>query len=83
MEAPLFVYVLPVVNNSTVRAEGAIGDITMKSYTVKYRIVSSGSSTNASTTVMLHSPNESEAIAALKQRGTVGRDKDIIILSIS
>jgi hypothetical protein len=55
----------------------------MKSYTVKYRVVSSGSSTNASTTVMLHSPSESEAIAALKQRGAVGRDKDVIILSIS
>lgn len=58
-------------------------NITMKSYTVKYRVVSSGSSTNASATMMLHSPSESEAIATLKQRGTVGRDKDIIILSIS
>jgi hypothetical protein len=55
----------------------------MRSYTVKYRVVSSGSSTNASATMMLHSPSESEAIAALKQRGAVGRDKDIIILSIS
>lgn len=55
----------------------------MRSYTVKYRVVSSGSSTNASATMMLHSPSESEAIATLKQRGTVGRDKDIIILSIS
>lgn len=55
----------------------------MKSYTVRYQVKSSGSSTNASTTIMLHSPRESEAIAALKQRGAVGRDKDIIILSIS
>ena len=55
----------------------------MKSYIVKYRVVSGGSSTNASATMMLHSPSESEAIAALKQRGTVGRDKEIFILSIS
>ena len=55
----------------------------MKSYTVKYRVVSSGSASNASATMMLHSPSESEAIAMLKQRGTVGRDKEIIILSIS
>lgn len=31
---------------------------------------------------MLHSASESEAIAALKQRGTVKRDADVIILSI-
>lgn len=31
---------------------------------------------------MLYSDNESEAIAALKSRGTIGRDKDVVILSI-
>lgn len=54
----------------------------MNSYRVKYRVVGSASSTNATTTIMLHSASESEAIAALKQRGTVRRDADVIILSI-
>lgn len=53
-----------------------------QSYTVRYRVESSGSSTNSMASVMLYSPSEGEAIAALKARGTVGRDKDIIILSI-
>lgn len=53
-----------------------------QSYTVRFRVESSGSSTNSMASVMLYSPSESEAIAALKARGTVGRDKDIIILSI-
>lgn len=54
----------------------------MNCYRVKYRIRSAGSATNATTTIMLHSASESEAIAALKQRGTVRRDADVIILSI-
>ncbi|MCF2599331.1 hypothetical protein I6E10_11460 [Phocaeicola barnesiae] len=54
----------------------------MNCYRVKYRIRSTGSATNATTTIMLHSASESEAIAALKQRGTVRRDADVIILSI-
>lgn len=53
-----------------------------ESYTVRYRVESSGSSTNGTASVMLYSPSESEAIAALKSRGTVGRDKNVIILSI-
>lgn len=53
-----------------------------QSNTVRYRVESSGSSTNSMASVMLYSPSESETIAALKARGTVGRDKDIIILSI-
>ena len=48
-----------------------------------YRIVSAASATNASATVMLYSASESEAIAALKARGTIRRDKDVIILSIT
>ena len=54
----------------------------MNYYRVKYRIRSVSSATNATTTIMLHSASESEAIAALKQRGTVRRDADVIILSI-
>lgn len=53
------------------------------SYRVVYRVVSAASATNASATVMLYSASESEAIAALKARGTIGRDKDVIILSIT
>ena len=54
-----------------------------KTYRVNYRIESAVSSTNASATVMLHSASESEAIAVLKARGTIGRDKQVIILSIT
>lgn len=54
----------------------------MNSYRVKYRVVDSASSTNATATIMLHSGCESEAITALKQRGTVRKDADVIILSI-
>ena len=54
----------------------------MNSYRVKYRVVGSASSTNATATIMLHSGSESEAITALKQRGTVRKDADVIILSI-
>lgn len=53
-----------------------------ESYTVKYRVEGVGSSTNGSATIMLYSDNESEAIAALKSRGTIGRDKEVVILSI-
>ena len=54
-----------------------------RNYRVVYRIVSAASATKASATVMLYSASESEAIAALKARGTIGRDKDVIILSIT
>jgi hypothetical protein len=54
----------------------------MNSYRVRYRVVDSASSTNATATIMLHSGSESEAITALKQRGTVRKDADVIILSI-
>ena len=48
-----------------------------------YRVASAVSATNASATVMLYSASESEAIAELKKRGTISRDKDVIILSIT
>ena len=54
----------------------------MNSYRVRYRVVDSASSTNATATIMLHSGSESEAITALEQRGTVRKDADVIILSI-
>lgn len=54
-----------------------------RSYRVYYRVESAASATNASATVMLYSASESEAIAALKARGTIGRDKQVIILSIT
>ena len=53
-----------------------------KSYRVFYRVESTASATNAWATVMLYSPSESEAIAELKRRGTVARDKQVIILKI-
>lgn len=51
-------------------------------YRVRYRIEGPASATNASATVMLYSASESEAVYELKKRGTVGRDKTVIILSI-
>jgi hypothetical protein len=54
-----------------------------RSYRVVYRVVSAASATNASATVMLYSASESEAIYELKRRGTISRDKDVIILSIT
>lgn len=56
--------------------------MTKELYRVKYRIEGSASATNASATVMLYSASESEAINELKKRGTIGRDKTVIILSI-
>lgn len=57
--------------------------MTKELYRVKYRIEGSASATNASATVMLYSASESEAIAELKRRGTIGRDKTVIILEIT
>ena len=54
-----------------------------RSYQVMYRIESATSASNASVTLMLYSASESEAIAELKKRGTIGRDKDVIILSVT
>jgi hypothetical protein len=51
-------------------------------YRVRYRIEGPASATNASATMQLFSASESEAIYELKRRGTVGRDKTVIILSI-
>lgn len=51
-------------------------------FRVRYRIEGAASATNASATVMLYSASESEAIYELKKRGTIGRDKSVIILSI-
>lgn len=51
-------------------------------YRVRYRIEGPASATNASATMQLFSASESEAIYELKMRGTVGRDKAVIILSI-
>lgn len=56
--------------------------MTKELYRVKYRIEGPASATNASATVMLYSASESEAINELKKRGTIGRDKTVIILSI-
>jgi len=53
-----------------------------ESYMVKYRVEGISSATNGMATVMLYSASESEAIAALKSRGTIGRDKNVIILSV-
>lgn len=50
---------------------------------MKYRIEGQASATNASATVMLYSASESEAIAELKKRDTIGRDKTVIILEIT
>lgn len=50
---------------------------------MKYRIEGPASATNASATVMLYSASESEAIAELKRRSTIGRDKTVIILEIT
>lgn len=49
---------------------------------MRYRIEGPASATNASATMQLFSASESEAIYELKRRGTVGRDKTVIILSI-
>jgi hypothetical protein len=51
-------------------------------YRVRYWIEGPASATNASATMQLFSASESEAIYELKKRGTVGRDKTVIILSI-
>ena len=56
--------------------------MTKKPYRVRYRIEGPASATNASATVQLYSASESEAIYELKKRGTIGRDKYVIILSI-
>ena len=56
--------------------------MTRELYRVRYRIEGPASATNASATVMLYSASESEAVSELKKRGTVGRDKTVIILSI-
>ena len=53
-----------------------------RGYRVRYRIEGPGSATNASATVMLYSASESEAIYELQKRGTIGRDKRVIILEI-
>lgn len=57
--------------------------MTKELYRVKYRIEGPASATNASATVMLYSVSESEAIAELKRRSTIGRDKTVIILEIT
>ena len=51
-------------------------------YRVRYRVEGPASATNTSATVMLYSASESEAVYELKKRGTIGRDKTVIILSI-
>ena len=56
--------------------------MTKELYRVRYRIEGPTSATNASATVQLYSASESEAIYELKKRGTIGRDKMVIILSI-
>ena len=53
-----------------------------RNYRVKYRVESATSASNASATVMLYSASESEAINELQKRGTIGRDKRVIILDI-
>lgn len=56
--------------------------MTKELYRVKYRVEGPASATNASATVMLYSASESEAIYELQKRGTISRDKTVIILSI-
>lgn len=56
--------------------------MTKEMYRVRYRVEGPASATNASATVMLYSASESEAIYELKKRGTIDRDKTVIVLSI-
>ena len=56
--------------------------MTRESYRVKYMVEGEASRTYAQATVMLYSPSESEAIYELKRRGTIGRDKTVIVLEI-
>jgi hypothetical protein len=50
----------------------------MPSYRVKYKV----KDTQSQTTLQLQGGMESEAIAKLKQQGTVPKDANVIILSI-
>jgi hypothetical protein len=50
----------------------------LKSFKVKYRV----NHTQSRAILQLHGGTESEAIAKLKQRGTVPQDATVIILSI-
>jgi len=51
-------------------------------YIVRYRVVGTSSSTTVQTTLMLYGPNETEALAELRRRGTVHQGQTVIILSI-
>lgn len=55
----------------------------MKTYEVKYKVIGQASSSYCQDTVLLYSASEPEAIDALKRRGTVGSDANIVILGIS
>jgi hypothetical protein len=50
----------------------------MENYEVKFKV----NHTNSRAILKLHGDSESEAISLLKQRGTVPKDADVIILSI-
>lgn len=50
----------------------------MNNYEVKYRV----NHTNSKVILQLHGGTESEAVAKLKQRGTVAKDANVIVLSI-
>ncbi len=50
-----------------------------RSYQVRYRV----NNTTSSTSMHLYGPNESEAIAKLKAQGSVPKNADVIILSIT
>ena len=56
--------------------------MTKEYYRVRYRIEGPASATNATATVQLYSASESEAIYEQTRRGTISRDKTVIILSI-
>ena len=50
----------------------------MENYEVKFKV----NDTNSRAILKLHGGTESEAISLLKQRGTVSKDSEVIVLSI-
>lgn len=55
----------------------------MNTYRVTYRVKGTASSTNATTTIALHSSSVNEAINALIARGTVSENRRDMITIIS
>ena len=74
-----FIYIINIKHH---RASGVQKQISMYEVTYEYRTPNGCGATRGVTNLLLHSASESEAISAMRRRGSLPANADVVILNI-